>query len=52
MSKNISMKNARTKSLISELKKGERSWFVPVFERGAFLKSIHRKHTDKGTCSR
>lgn len=34
--------------LLKELKKGERSGFVPDFERNNFLAGLHRKHARKG----
>ena len=38
----------KKESLIKELKKGERSGFVPDFDRDAFMKDLHRKHRPKG----
>ncbi len=34
--------------LIKELKKGERSGFVPDFDGDAFLKDLNRRHARKG----
>lgn len=39
---------AKKKSLVKELKKGEGSGFVTDFDGGAFLKDLHRKHARKG----
>ena len=39
---------AKKEGLIKELKKGERSGFVPDFDGDAFLKDLHRKHARKG----
>ena len=38
----------KKESLIKELKKGERSGFLPNFERNDFLSELHRKHGRKG----
>lgn len=37
----------KKESLIKALKKGERSGFVADFDRGEFVKSLHRKHAGK-----
>lgn len=39
---------AKKKSLIKELKKGEGSGFVADFDGASFLKDLHRKHARKG----
>ena len=41
------MEETKKESLIKELKKGERSGFVPDFDGDAFLKDLHRKHARK-----
>lgn len=38
----------KKESLIKELKNGERSGFVPDFDRDTFMKDLHRKHSPKG----
>jgi antitoxin ParD1/3/4 len=42
------VEETKKESLLKELKKGERSGFVPDFDRDAFLKDLHRKHARKG----
>ena len=41
------MEDAKNEGLIKDLKKGERSGFVPDFDGDAFLKDLHRKHARK-----
>ena len=41
------MEVAKNEGLIKDLKKGERSGFVPDFDGDAFLKDLHRKHARK-----
>jgi antitoxin ParD1/3/4 len=41
------VEEAKKQSFIKELKKGERSGFVPDFDRDAFMKDLHRKHRPK-----
>lgn len=36
------------KTLISELKRGEKSGFVKNFDRRKFIKSLHSKHLSNG----
>ena len=38
----------KKESLIKELTKGERSGFMADFDRNAFLKDLHRKHSATG----
>jgi len=42
---NKQIENKKEK-LIEELKKGEASEFVKNFERSAFIKELHKKHTN------
>ena len=42
------VEETKKESLVKELKKGERSGFVPDFERNDFLAGLHRKHSRKG----
>jgi antitoxin ParD1/3/4 len=39
------VEETKKESLLKELKKGERSGFVPDFDRDAFLKDLHQKHS-------
>ena len=42
------VEETKKESLIKELKKGERSGFLPEFDRNEFLTGLHRKHGRKG----
>lgn len=42
------VEETRKESLIKELKKGERSGFMPDFNGDTFLKGLHQKHSRKG----
>ena len=41
------MEETKKESLIKELKKGERSGFVPDFDGDALLKGLYQKHARK-----
>ncbi len=41
------VEETKKKSLIKELKKGERSGFMAAFDGDALLKDLHRRHADK-----
>lgn len=38
---------SKKEELIKELKKGEKSGFVEKFNRDAFLKNLHKKHSPR-----
>lgn len=38
----------KKKTLINELKKGEKSGFIEDFDKNEFLKSMHSKHLNSG----
>jgi antitoxin ParD1/3/4 len=42
------VEETQKESLVKELKKGERSGFVPDFDPKDFLAGLHRKHGRKG----
>jgi antitoxin ParD1/3/4 len=42
------VEETQKESLVKELKKGERSGFVPDFDTKDFLAGLHRKHGRKG----